>query len=76
FATGGKVFDIDFNSMREGRSTTLPTYAVVTSRSYHAGGVNALMLDGSVRAISQTIHRQIWKAMGTRSGGEIVVVED
>ncbi|MFN9508182.1 MAG: DUF1559 domain-containing protein [Planctomycetota bacterium] len=76
YTTGGKVFDIDFNSMREGRSTTLPTYAVVTSRSYHAGGVNSLMLDGSVRTTSQTIHRQIWKAMGTRSGGEIVAVED
>ena len=40
--TGGKEYDIDFNSMREGRSSTLPTYAVVTSRSYHSGGVNSM----------------------------------
>jgi prepilin-type N-terminal cleavage/methylation domain-containing protein/prepilin-type processing-associated H-X9-DG protein len=69
---GGKEYDIDFNSMREGRSSTLPTYAVVTSRSYHTGGVNSMMLDGSVRMTSQTIASQVWKALGTRSGSEVV----
>jgi Tfp pilus assembly protein PilE len=76
YLTGGKEYDIDFNSMREGRSRTLPTYAVVTSRSYHFGGVNSMMLDGSVRTVSQQIASEVWKAMGTRSGGEVVGAVD
>ena len=72
FLSSGKEFDIDFNSMREGRSSTLPTYAVVTSRSYHGGSVNSLLLDGSVRTISSGIGIGIWKALGTRSGSEVI----
>lgn len=74
YLLNGKLHDIDFNSMREGRSTTLPTYTVVTSRSYHAVGVNSLMLDGSVRLVTQQIASEVWKAMGTRSGGEVFEV--
>lgn len=72
FTSGGKAYDIDFNSAREGRSASLPTYAVVTSRSYHKGGVNTLNMDCSVHFVSSTIDRTIWRAMGTRSGGEVV----
>lgn len=71
YTTGGKTYDIDFNSMREGRSTSLPTYAVVTSRSYHAGGVNILLMDGSVRMVTNSIELAIWQGMGSRSGGEV-----
>lgn len=72
FTSAGKTYDIDFNSMREGRSATLPTYAAVTSRSYHVGGVNSLILDGSVRFVSSSIDKLIWQSIGTRAGGEIV----
>lgn len=71
----GISYDIDFNSMREGRSATVPTYAIVTSRSYHVGGVNSLLMDGSVRFVSQGISSGAWKALGTRSGGEVVQVD-
>ncbi len=73
---GGKTYDIDFNSMREGRSTTLPTYAVVTSRSYHSGGVNVLLMDGSVRSIANTIELGLWRALGTRAGSEVTALDD
>lgn len=73
---GGKTYDIDFNSMREGRSARLPTYAVVTSRSYHAGGVNVLLMDGSVRYIASTIELDTWRALGSRSGGEVTALID
>ena len=33
-----------------------PTFAAVTSRSYHPGGVNALFGDGSVHFIKETIN--------------------
>jgi len=72
YQSGGVLYDIDFNSMREGRSASLPTFAVVTSRSYHTGGVNSLLMDGSVRFVSQTIDRIVWRALESRDGGEVV----
>jgi prepilin-type N-terminal cleavage/methylation domain-containing protein/prepilin-type processing-associated H-X9-DG protein len=49
-----------------------PTFAAVTSRSYHPGGVNALFGDGSVRYIKQTIDGNTWRALGSVSGSEII----
>lgn len=69
---GDRVYDVDFNSMREGRSATLPTYAVVTSRSYHSGGVNVLLMDGSVHFASSSVDAVVWRGLGTRAGGEVV----
>ena len=40
--------------------------------SAHSGGVNALMGDGSVRFIKNTIAKASWWAVGTRAGGEVV----
>jgi len=70
---GGKLYDIDFNSMREGRSATLPTYAVITSRSYHTGGVNVLLMDGSVRMVADSVAIEAWRGLGSRAGGEIAI---
>jgi hypothetical protein len=72
YQVGDKVYGIDFNSMREGRSATLPTYASVTSRSHHSGSVNSLLLDGSLRTVYDQIDSRLWKALGTRSGGEVI----
>ncbi len=66
----GQAFDVDFNSSREGRGT-LPTYAGVIARSHHAGGVNVLILDGSGRFVPDSIDLTTWRALGTRSGGEV-----
>lgn len=43
---------------------------VVTARSFHAGGVNALMADGSVKFVSNVIDATVWNAIGTRNGTE------
>jgi len=40
--------------------------------SHHPGGVNVLFLDGSVHFVKETINRPTWRALGTRSGGEVV----
>jgi len=45
---------------------------IVTARSLHPGGVNALMGDGSVRFITGSIQRQVWRGLGTRNGDELV----
>ena len=49
-----------------------PTFAAITARSYHPGGVNTLLADGSVRFIKSSIAGPIWRALGSISGGEIV----
>ena len=42
------------------------------ARSRHMGGVNAAMVDGSVRFIRNTINPTVWQAMGTKGGGEVI----
>ena len=69
--TDGRTYDVDYNSQQEGRSPTQRTYAAVTSRSYHPGVVNLLNMDGSVRSVSNTIALAVWRALGTRAGGEL-----
>jgi len=72
YTASGRTYDVDVTSQRDGESTTLPTYAAVTSRSFHPGGVNAALLDGSVRFVTGTIDLAVWRALGTRNGGETV----
>jgi prepilin-type N-terminal cleavage/methylation domain-containing protein len=69
-ATG--TYDVDYISRSEGNPSGLFTYAAVTSRSYHPGGVNALVMDGSVRFFSNSTHQDVWRALATRAGGEVV----
>ena len=52
--------------------TSSDGYGLSVARSYHPAGVNAAMADGSVRWFSSGINPQIWRALGTRTGGEIV----
>jgi prepilin-type processing-associated H-X9-DG protein len=73
FTYQGQTYDIDYNSRQEGNSATQRTYAAITARSYHSGGiVNVGMMDGSVRSVSKSISLQTWRALGTRQGGEIL----
>lgn len=39
--------------------------------SWHPSGCHALLCDGSVRMVQDTIERDIWKALGSRNGGEV-----
>jgi prepilin-type N-terminal cleavage/methylation domain-containing protein/prepilin-type processing-associated H-X9-DG protein len=41
------------------------------ARSLHPGGVNLLLGDGSVRFVSNGVDPGTWRALGTRSGGEV-----
>jgi len=72
YISGGITQDIDFTSSRDGESITVPTYAAITARSYHPGLVNVLLMDGSVRAVRNGIDPAVWRALGTRAGGETV----
>jgi hypothetical protein len=70
YTTGGQTYDVDITSIRDGESTTLPTYAAVTARSYHPGGIDVLLMDGSVRVATDGITLAIWRGLGTRGGSE------
>jgi prepilin-type processing-associated H-X9-DG protein len=51
-------------------STSLGNYS--NADSFHAGGVNTLFADGSVRFIKESIDQRTWWALGTKAGGEVV----
>jgi prepilin-type N-terminal cleavage/methylation domain-containing protein/prepilin-type processing-associated H-X9-DG protein len=44
---------------------------LTAARSGHTGGVNVLYCDGSVRFVRDNIDLNVWRAIATRSGGEI-----
>jgi hypothetical protein len=70
YTNGGQTYDIDFNNMSEGGSLTAPTFAAVTSRSYHSGIVNVGLMDSSTHTIQDTIDLTLWRALSTRNGKE------
>jgi prepilin-type N-terminal cleavage/methylation domain-containing protein/prepilin-type processing-associated H-X9-DG protein len=79
--SNGTEFDVDFTNFREGKTPAnladpAKTYAAVTSRSYHTGGVQVGMLDGSVRFFTESIDRELWQDLSTRAGHEVVNVPD
>jgi prepilin-type N-terminal cleavage/methylation domain-containing protein len=55
----------DVNGIINGNGANPPS-------SRHPGIVNVLLADGSTRAIRQTIAVQVWWALGTRAGEEVI----
>jgi hypothetical protein len=57
-------------------SVTDPLLSNITTishfRSEHVGGASFVLADGSVRFVSENIDRNIYQAVGTRNGGEVV----
>lgn len=49
-------------------------FASLNAASTHSGGVHTLFGDGSVKFIADGIELSVWRAVGTRSGGESVGV--
>lgn len=45
---------------------------VVPASSYHSGGANVCMADGSVRFITDGVDMDAWMAAGSRTGGEAI----
>jgi prepilin-type N-terminal cleavage/methylation domain-containing protein/prepilin-type processing-associated H-X9-DG protein len=62
--------ELDITSQREHLGG--PTYAAITSRSYHPGGVNTLFGDGSVHFVKSTVNGLTWRALGTVGQGEVI----
>ena len=66
---GGILYDVDWNNQQEGVGTA-PTYAAVTSRSFHPKLVMTAMMDGSVHSFADSVDLRLWQALSTRNQGE------
>lgn len=75
YTVGGLTYDIDYSSRQEGNSATVRTFAAITARSPHRGKVNTAMLDGSVTIFDENVDLRVWRALGTRAGGETTVID-
>lgn len=62
--------NVNGNSSFEGTSVDYSN-----AQSYHSGGVNVLMTDGSVRFIKSTIAIQTYWALGSRAIGEVMTAD-
>lgn len=57
------------------RDSSVTTMELKTASSYHTGGVQVLMLDGSVKSVSENIDHGVWVGSGSINGGEVVSLE-
>ena len=53
-------------------ANTITATGMATARSNHPGGVNVVLGDGSSRFVRQSISLAVWRALGTRNGGEMI----
>ncbi|HEX4610114.1 MAG TPA: DUF1559 domain-containing protein [Urbifossiella sp.] len=69
-SSGGTDYDVDMVLATE--PSLGDTYAAVTSRSFHTGGVNVMLMDGGIRFVRNSVSLATWRALATRAGGEVV----
>jgi prepilin-type processing-associated H-X9-DG protein len=50
----------------------LASRGLFKANSWHAGSVNLLLLDGSVRGVSSSVDADVWRAVGSCAGGETI----
>lgn len=73
FVDNGVTYrNTDYASRQEGSHLTSVSYSCMNSRSYHTGIVQSGLCDGSVRSFSSNIDLRVWRALGTRGGGEVL----
>jgi prepilin-type processing-associated H-X9-DG protein len=48
---------------------------VTTATSFHAGGVNLAMADGSVRFVRSSVSIAVWMAVGGRNDGKSLTLD-
>jgi prepilin-type processing-associated H-X9-DG protein len=53
-----------------------PGRIMTNPSSRHTGGVNMAMCDGAVRFVPNDVDQQLWRAWGSRNGGENVSGSD
>lgn len=70
---GASLYDHGMNPNLQTCSTfQYPIETAWTSSSLHPGVVNVLFADGHVQGVKETIALEAWRAVSTRSNGEVV----
>jgi prepilin-type N-terminal cleavage/methylation domain-containing protein len=74
--TEGSVWRTGYNHLLTPNSPCWQTgdwfHLVTPASSYHPGGVQVGLMDGSVRFVSESVDWNAWRALGTRAGGESI----
>ncbi|WP_437190849.1 DUF1559 domain-containing protein [Planctomicrobium sp. SH527] len=73
----GQTSTWQFGTLITPNSTTIDcerfdVYVNTAARSKHAGGVQAMLVDGSVRFVSENINLATWQNLGNRQDGNVV----
>jgi len=68
----GGSYKFNFCRLGCGPTCNMDNSVSYPASSSHSGGVNALMTDGSVRFIKDSIALRAWYALGTKAGGEVL----
>lgn len=76
----GREYYSAYNHYHTPNSTILDMntcgYGVFGARSLHATGVNLVRCDGGIAYVSNSIDRVVWRAYGTRDGGEVAAFDE
>lgn len=65
------AFCLEVDGMPCNRGAAVPNYTMA-SRSRHPGGVCVALCDASCRYVSNDVEVRVWRALGSRAGGEPV----
>jgi prepilin-type N-terminal cleavage/methylation domain-containing protein/prepilin-type processing-associated H-X9-DG protein len=60
------------STFSKGASVPTGSAAFNAARSYHAGGVNALFGDGSVKFMKDSVSLPVWRGLATTRGNEVI----
>jgi prepilin-type N-terminal cleavage/methylation domain-containing protein/prepilin-type processing-associated H-X9-DG protein len=69
---GGGLYKINYCRVNCGNGCNTDAATSMPATSAHAGGVNVLMSDGSVRFVKDSVSIRSWYALGTRAGNETI----
>jgi prepilin-type N-terminal cleavage/methylation domain len=72
YVPNAKNYDCIANNSDYSSQTGGTPFGLRAARSWHTGGVNVALLDGSVHFVSDSVALSTWRAYATRSGGEAV----
>ncbi len=71
YTPNSPTYDCVTNDLNPGEGI-YSALAFRAARSWHPGGVNVLLGDGSVQFITNTVDLATWRGLSTRAGGEIL----